>query len=231
MLFHPHCDVWGVDLSRVHVTRRDGGTGGIEAGVVQHAGTCQDDEIEEIDGLLVMKAPRAVIETSLVSPVEAGLVVADSALHHGLATDDLLEEALARTSRWKGRRKADLVVRLADGRAESVGESRSRYLWWSQGLPRPDLQYEVYDESGSLVAIVDFAWPAHRLLGEFDGRAKYGRLLDEDQDPGDVVFREKKREDRLRRLTGFAMFRLTWADLYHPTVTANRARRLMTDVA
>src|SRR4051812_33166314 len=29
MLFHPRCDVWGVDLSKVHVTRRDGGTGGI----------------------------------------------------------------------------------------------------------------------------------------------------------------------------------------------------------
>jgi hypothetical protein len=41
------------------------------------------------------------------------------------------------------------------------------------------------------------------------------------------VFREKRREDELRRLTGFSMVRLTWADLYRGAETAARIRALM----
>ena len=61
-----------------------------------------------------------------------------------------------------------------------------------------------------------------RLLGEFDGRVKYGRLLRPGQTPGDVVWAEKLREDALRRTTGFGMERLVWADLDRPRSTADR---------
>ncbi len=74
-------------------------------------------------------------------------------------------------------------------------------------------------------------WPEHGLLGEFDGRVKYGRLLRPGEEPGDAVFREKRREDELRRLTGFAMVRLVWADLHRPRETAARIRGLLRSVA
>jgi hypothetical protein len=85
----------------------------------------------------------------------------------------------------------------------------------------------VYDERGVLVGVTDMVWEEHRLLGEFDGRVKYGRLLRPGEEPGDAVFREKRREDELRRLTDFSMVRLTWADLYRGAETAARIRRLM----
>jgi hypothetical protein len=69
------------------------------------------------------------------------------------------------------------------------------------------------------------------LLFEFDGRVKYGRLLAPGQDPGDVVFAEKLREDRMRRATGFAVERCTWADLAAPRATARRIRQRMTSPA
>jgi hypothetical protein len=116
---------------------------------------------------------------------------------------------------------------MADGRAESPGESRSRYLCWSQGLPAPELQFPVRDEHGELVGVTDFAWPDHGVLGEFDGRVKYGRLLKPGQEPGDVVFEEKVREDRLREVTGFTMGRLVWADLGRPVTTAARLAGLL----
>jgi hypothetical protein len=75
--------------------------------------------------------------------------------------------------------------------------------------------------------VTDFAWPEHRLLGEFDGRVKYGRLLRPGEEPGDAVFREKRREDLLRRVTGWSMIRITWEDLYHPARTAAAVRQLM----
>ena len=45
LLMRPGLDVWGVDLSRVHVTRRDGRTGSVERDVVHHEGPVADDEI------------------------------------------------------------------------------------------------------------------------------------------------------------------------------------------
>ena len=232
LLFHPGCEVWGVDLSRVHLTRRSTGTGGIEAGVVQHTGVCHDSDLVEVDGLPVMNAARCVVETSLHCPVEAGVVCADSALRHKAACMPELDEARGPVTRWKGGRRADLVLRLADGRAESVGESRARYLCWSQGLPMPELQFLVRDPfSHQVLGICDFCWPERRLLGEFDGRKKYGRLLTPDDDPEEVVFREKQREDALRMATGFAMWRLTWSGLYEPQLSARRARMLMSAAA
>ena len=232
LLFHPGCDVWGVDLDRVHVTRRGGGSGGIEAGVVQHTGVCRDNDVVEVDGLLVMDPARCVVETSMLSRVEAGLVSADSAVHHKVVSKQGIDEALARAPRWKGRRKADLVARLTDGRSESVGETRARYLCWTQGLPAPELQYPVHDPfSGRVLGVCDFCWPQHRLLGEFDGRPKYGRLLKPGDDAAEVVFREKEREDALRMATGFAMWRVTWSGLYAPQLSARRARLLMSAAA
>ena len=69
------------------------------------------------------------------------------------------------------------------------------------------LQREFDDEDGNVVARTDFDW--HELLvGEFDGKVKYT-----DGGP-DALFREKKREDRIRSL-GYVVIRVTWADLFH----------------
>jgi len=228
LLFHPGCDVWGVDLSRVHVTRRDGRSGSIERDVVHHEGVIGDDDVEVVDGLLVMKESRCVIETIATAGVEPGLVVADSALRAARVDADALAATLDSLRPCRGSRTVDLVLRLADGRAESVGESRARFLYWSQGLPRPEVQFSVFDRDGRLLGVSDLAWPLQRLLFEFDGRIKYGRLLEPGQEPGDAVFKEKLREDALRRATGWSMERITWADLSRPVETARRTRRRMT---
>src|SRR4029079_18992923 len=106
---------------------------------------------------------------------------------------------------WPGTQHLQVAVRMADHRAQSPGESRSRWLFFAEGIPAPELQFEVYDAAGMLVGTTDFAWRRHRLLGEFDGRSKYGRLLRPGQTPEEVVWAEKLREDALRRTTGFGM--------------------------
>jgi hypothetical protein len=100
-------------------------------------------------------------------------------------------------------------------------------LCWTQRLPAPQLQYEVRDRKGRLIGSTDFAWEGQRLLGEFDGMIKYGRLVREGETPFQVVTREKAREDALREATRFGMIRLTWSDLDRPAATADRIRRLM----
>lgn len=219
----PGIEVWGVDLTRVHVTRRDGRSGSVERDVVHHEGPISDDDIEEIDGLLVVREDRCVVETIATVGVERGLVIADSALHQGRVTSEALVDLREQTKRWRGSRTADLVLRMADAKAESVGESRSRFLYWSQGFPQPVVQFPVF-ENGVLIGTTDLAWPWLGLLFEFDGRVKYGRLLKPGQTAGDAVFAEKKREDALRRATGYAVERATWVDLSHPVETARRTR-------
>jgi len=85
------------------------------------------------------------------------------------------------------------------------------------GLPRPELQYCGFSADGRLVGRSDFGWPAFGVLGEFDGKQKYGELL---RRPGqtakDVLVDEKGREDKLRAL-GWAVIRWMWHDLTNPT--------------
>ena len=127
---------------------------------------------------------------------------------------------------WPGTQHLHLVTRLADGRSASVAESRSKYFFYAHGFPAPELQFAVYDGS-ELIGTTDFAWPSLGLLGEFDGRVKYGRLLRPGEEPGDAVFREKRREDQLRRVTGWRVVRFVWADLQRPDQTAAWLRSVM----
>jgi hypothetical protein len=223
--------VWGADLSLVHVTRLDGGAGRIESGVQHHEGFCAGSEVSEKDGYLIVRPVRAALEAAGLMPAEAAVATLDSGLHLRRFGAEELDAAFGLMQHWPDTLHLQFAVRFADGRSESVGESRARYLCYKHGLPAPELQFRVYDERGALAGITDMAWEQHRLLGEFDGKVKYGRLLRPGEEPGDAVFREKRREDELRRLTDFSMIRLTWADLYSGAETAARIRALMRKAA
>jgi hypothetical protein len=114
-------------------------------------------------------------------------------------------------------------VRFADGRSESVGESRSRGLLHRLDSARSMLQLDVRTSSDRLMGRTDFGWEREHVVGEFDGRVKYGRLLRPGQNPGDVVFQEKRQEDALRD-EDWGVARWTWADLT-PAVLGPRVRR------
>ena len=218
--------VWDVDLTRVHVTRLDGGAGRTEPDLVHHEGQClAASDIGRVDGRLVTTAARAALETGLLVDTERSLVVLDSMLHRRLAGPGELGAAFDLLQHWPWARHLEIAVRMADGRAESPGESRVRWLFRIAGVPAPELQYKVFDSSGRLIGTTDFAWPKHRLLGEFDGQLKYGRLLKPGQEPGDVVFGEKRREDDLRDATRWGMVRFIWFDLDRPGLTSARIHR------
>jgi hypothetical protein len=223
--------VWGADLSHVHVTRLDGGAGRTESGVVHHEGFTVPEDLRTLGGILVTHPARAAIETASLLQPDAGLGVLDSALYLGLTDRVELDATFALHASWPRMQSVRLLVRMADGGAQSVGESRSRYLCYAHHLPAPVLQFEVYDASGRLLGITDLAWPGHHLLGEFDGRAKYGRYLRPGELAGDAVFREKRREDAICEQLGWRMIRLVWADLSRPGETAARISRMLQSAA
>ena len=223
-------DVWGVSLDRVHVTRLDGGAGRIDRDVVHHEGFVARDDVGTIDGLRVLTPVRCALEAGSLASSEAALVLLNSALYQGLCSPDDVDSQFDVMAHWPRVRHLHVPVRMASGRAESVGESRSLWMFWTQGIPAPVLQYEVYD-GRRLVGRTDFGWPTRSGLGEFDGQVKYGRRLALGQDPSAVVFAEKRREDDLREVTGYWMFRLAWADLDRPDPTAARLRRFLSRVS
>jgi hypothetical protein len=215
-------DTWGADLSRVHVTRLDGGAGRVEGDVVHHVGTCTRDEVLVVDGTNTLGAARCAIEYGSTASSEAALVVFNSTLHStGLRVEELHRQ-FERMASWPRVRHLHVPIRLAAPGVESVGESRGLWAFWTVGIPKPVIQFEVRDAGGVLRARCDWGWPELGLLGEFDGKVKYGRLLRTNQDPGDVVFAEKRREDEVREITGFGMLRLVWEDLARPRSIRSR---------
>jgi hypothetical protein len=216
--------LWDVPLDRVHVTRSPPASNDTGRVLRCHVARLRDDEIEEVDGLPVTSLVRTALDLARSLPHEAAVVALDAALRQGRLHRDVLRERLFDLAGTPGSRAAARAVDFADGRSESVGESRSRVLLHRWGVGPSSLQFEVRGEGGLLVARTDFAWEEHGLLGEFDGRVKYGRLLRPGQEPGDAVFEEKRREDAVRE-ERWGMTRWVWADLAVGHRLAARVRR------
>lgn len=218
-------DVYGHDLGLVHLARLDRSNGRREAGVVHHVVNGQVVErLELLDGVLVVSAQDAVWQTALLSTLEGGVVAADCALHLRPELQQPLI-ALAKSAVAQPRsRVARLAIRLARPEAESPGESLTRVACFRHGIPCPTLQYEVVDSFDRPLGRSDFYWEEARLLGEFDGKIKYGKLLRPGEDASQVVVREKLREDDMRG-TRRGMVRFTWREV-QPDVAARRMTRL-----
>ncbi len=216
------------DLSVAHLLRLDQGAGRRTSTTNQHRFLLPlgDDEIVEVDGLRTITPARAVWEVACRSTLEGGVVTADSALH--VLGPDLVPALRALSERFAhvpGSRRARLALGLADGRAESPGESVTRVQCFRYGIPSPELQHEVWGPDGRLVARTDFWWEDCRHVGEFDGKVKYGRLRREGESAEDVVVDEKLREDAVRA-QGCGMTRFVWS-----MVMPRQARRTMAELA
>lgn len=210
-------------LARVQVTRPGRGGGKSRSVTSVYTAPLEDSEIVHVAGVRTTSLARTVVDTSRTLPFDQAVMMADAALSRGLAPE-ALEECLKGSIRRPGMPSARRVASFADARSEGPGESLSRVVLHTIGVPAPSLQHEVFDDSGQLVGRSDFCWEEFRTLGEFDGRVKYERLLKPGQSLEDVLFREKLREDALRDL-GWEVVRWIWADLKRPQVIAERLER------
>ena len=218
-------DVFGHDLEVVHLARLDGGSSRRQAGVVHHVvQEAVKRRIHLCDGVLAVSPADAVWQVALLSTLEGAVVTADSALHLRPGLRHELQRLAAQTVHQPRSRVARLAMRLARPEAESVGESLTRVACFRHGIPSPDLQHDVFDDSGRLLGRTDFWWESFRHLGEFDGKIKYGRLLKKGEAPSDAVVSEKRREDAMRS-TRCGMSRFAWFEV-QPGATGRRMAQL-----
>ena len=197
---HSAAVVWGLPSIEPwpdHVTLLDpDGTSGSSAHIrMMHAAPAQ---IHEVSGLRLTSPARTVVDLARRGTLETALAAADHALRVKLCSrSELADEAGLVTRGARGRGVARLVVDLADGLSGSAGESLSRLQMFRANFPRPVLQREYRDEAG-LIGYVDF--DLGHLIGEFDGRLKYRVPAGASpHEASQILWREKKREDRLRR--------------------------------
>jgi hypothetical protein len=83
----------------------------------------------------------------------------------------------------------------------------------ASGLPRPELQVEIYDAAG-FIGRADAWYEDAAVAIEFDGKVKYTdpRYA---SSPGEVLWEEKRREDRMRAV-GIRVVRVVNEDLGSP---------------
>lgn len=191
--------------------------------LVVHSAQIEPDEITIVNGIRVTTPARTVIDIARSESFEQSVAVADAFLRQGLTTTDELRAHLLRARYRPGCRKAAQVVGFADGRSESVGESRSRIAIRRAGLPPAELQARVFTDDGICVGRVDFLFAEFGVIGEFDGKVKYQSELRGARMPEQVVIAEKIREDKLRAL-GWMVVRWTWSDLDYPDQLIRRIR-------
>ncbi len=200
-----------VTLDAVHLTLTGLGYPRTVRGLRVHP-ELPDSVARQRDDDRVVHPAMAIVQSAALAGITAGVAAADAALHTGQVTKDDLEIALRIARLGPGRADARAVVDLADGLAESPGESWARVLFGSLGLPKVEPQVVIRDGQGRFVGRVDFLFRAQRTVVEFDGLVKYAGA-----DGRQALIDEKRREDALRSL-GFQVVRLTWRDLHDPAL-------------
>jgi hypothetical protein len=150
--------LWPTRLLPVHISRRITGGGRRTRTLHLHPASLVEGDIVAVNGLSVTSVTRTVIDVARTEPFETGVVAADEALRRGLTTREELLDGLASQRGRAGCYLAARVVAFADGRSESVGESRSRVAILRMGLEPPELQVNVHDVDGVWLARADFAY-------------------------------------------------------------------------
>jgi hypothetical protein len=214
--------VWGFPIlgdwpEDVHLLAEPATGGRSKPGIVRHPVSDAVTRCEERDGLLVVGVARTALDLVLASEFAPAVGSLDWALWRKndlrVTVVDVQEELQRLNPRYR-LQHAQSVIEFGTNLSDSFGESTTRAVIHVLGYPAPELQVRFADAQGNMD--VDYFWRAERKVGEFDGAAKYMRAEYRGSlTPGEVVWREKKREDRLRRQCD-GVIRIIWAETCHP---------------
>ena len=174
------------------------------------------DDVVVQRGLRHTAALRTACDVARWETLAEAVVRLDLMLARGLVTPAELRVRVDGLAGGPGGRRALRATELADGRAESPQESRTRVLLASAGLVLVP-QFEVRDDGGRWVARVDLALPELRIAVEYDGvwHGETGQFA-----------RDRQRLNRLTQ-AGWLVLHLTAADLRRPDEVVTRLRALI----
>ncbi len=226
---------------RVHVTgARTSGHLAANAAIAHHRAALPDEDVALVDGIRCTSVPRTVYDLLRTAPREAALAIADAAVrliawHPTDRTYDedaaarwlaALVDRIDRAQGMRGNRQARELAGLADGRAESPGESVSRLYLVDAGFARPRIQVPFPGPNGEPWQI-DFGLDDANAWGEFDGVGKYtDPILLQGRTAAQELLREKRREDWIRGRSGRPVVRWGMPEIRSAATLAAALERL-----
>jgi very-short-patch-repair endonuclease len=114
-------------------------------------------------GIRVTTAARAILDTAETATIADLETLIAEAQVKGVMTERQLSDVVERAGRRRGAKKIRSILTDAPGLTLSEAERILRRLLHRAGLPQPRTNYAI----GRYRA--DFAWPAHKLIVEYDG--------------------------------------------------------------
>ena len=205
------------EVGTLHVLSSPGSPTRSTGAIVRHAtsarGACWKD------GVHVTDLAQSVYDCLRRLGFRDGLAVADSGMA-AMELDDwetLADRLIALHHGEPGLRRTLGILRHADPRAESGGESIARAAMLELGFELPELQVEVPDPFAPGRSYrVDFLWTlpdGNRVAGELDGREKYvNPQMTKGRSAVEVLAEERLRESRLSA-AGVRVMRFSFADV------------------
>ncbi|MGZ4313415.1 MAG: hypothetical protein ACXVR1_15050 [Solirubrobacteraceae bacterium] len=132
-------------------------------------GPLPDTDVVELQGVLVTTPARTAADLLRLLRRPDALAAVDAMVRGTGVAPAAVADVLNRFGRQRGVVQARELLALADGRAESPQESRTRLRCVDAGFPCPEPQIEVFDEWGLLLGRLDMGYRAWRKAIEFDG--------------------------------------------------------------
>jgi very-short-patch-repair endonuclease len=122
--------------------------------------------LRRVAGRLATSPAWTAVEVARQLSRPRALATLDAALHSAACSLGELDRAVREQHSRRGIVAVRELLLLADGRAESPMESEARLVMLENGLPQPELQYEIRGRGE--VWRVDFAWPEARVCTEYE---------------------------------------------------------------
>jgi hypothetical protein len=208
--------LWKSELTTAHLCRAADDHTRRRASAQLHP-ACGTDPVHTSEGFPTVSIATAVVQVGLCPPRSGlppfpfeSLVAADGALHDGLLTIEQLTAAVQAHSRHPGIHGVRTLLAHADGRHESVGETRVAHTMRALGY---SFTPQVEVTAGGRRWRVDFELDDDPVIVEFDGLTKYsgGLANPTPLQLREALGREKWREDRLRE-SGREVVRFVWSE-------------------
>lgn len=122
-----------------------------------------------VEGVRVTTPLRTCMDLGCTRPRWRALAAMDAFMRHYAITREEMLRLLPRYFRRRGVVQLRQLIPIADPRAESLRESRTRLAIEDAGLPRPVLQHWV-TVGGRPIFRLDLAYPHAMVAVEYDGR-------------------------------------------------------------
>jgi very-short-patch-repair endonuclease len=187
----------------------------------RHRSLLLGDEVTLVDGIPVTTVPRTTFDMaaySSIDQIEGMIRTAEyRRLYDTLSLVDLLERYPDRRGARRVKEALARIEVLPTGRTRSPLEERFLPFLRRHGLPRPRLNDWIV--VGNKRFQVDCHWTGTGQIVELDGWQAHGTR---------TAYREDRARDRVLRVAGYEVTRVTWAQLDdEPDAIAADLRQLL----